>query len=243
MPADLKLIVDHEDRNLKKRVFPHFPLNYLTFKVRPRDSKLVSHAYEVNFLSFDGMQLSIKLGKNLFKEGDQVVGSLNWWGELLEIEGNVRWVRGHHLGVKFHSKCQDELKQFVGLEKVLLKMRKVDLNDEFLKVPQDLSLWLRSDGIFDLYTWKNTDGSYRRVHLSYMQQVLEWENQQGLTTGKIFSKRDIETPLWQEHEYYLQVDHQLNPNTHEFFQRFIENLPEDSVPSDLASLLKHRFAS
>lgn len=232
-------------REIERRVLPHFPLNYLTFKVAVHGQKgqLAPTTFEVANLSLSGMQINQKLGDGHFKKGDRVQGMLNWAGSLLNVEGEIVWSREERFfGIAFSKlSTTGKLQEFFSTPEVVKKMRKVDLEDEYLYAKRDLSLWLRSDSVFELFVWQNRDGSFDRVHMSFLEHILEWSVQSGLQTGKIFSQRDILTPLWQEHEHTFTTDEKINIVTQDTFSDIVKNISPQFLNDSYRSFLHSKL--
>lgn len=214
------------------RVFPRFPFCFLTCKSGGR-------VFEVKDVSATGMQLSLKDGSFDYRRGHAIPGILHWHGDSLDIAGQVEWVRGRRLGVRF-SLADDfprRFRQFFSLEKIVARMRPLHRSDLAMELPGNLKCWLRADGPVELFMWCYKDGEISSFQLLFMEAFLEWEDGRGLAGGRILTRRDVETPLVQEDEMVFRDDPGPDEGQLAGARKLIALMPEKLLPQEMAQFL------
>ena len=260
MAGALNLIKESE-KQIEKRIFPRFPFNSLSFKEeekkqkkkwwrflwpfgRRRQKKNQGHAFEVDNISFNGMQLTLKNGKHGHKIDDLLKGTLSWRGDTLKVQGVIKWISKGRLGVSFDSKKKQKkgLARFLSVDKIVAGMRAVHRINMDLDLPTDLKSWLRADGPVEIFVWQHKDG-----HISHFQFVLtdcfvEWRDGRGIRTGSILELRDKETPLSKEDEFTFKMDGQIEKSKVSTAQKIVERLTAKHLDSDTLDFLKRKLS-
>ena len=258
MASALNLIKENED-HIEKRIFPRFPFNSLSFKeedkknkrkwlfwplFRRRKKKNLAHAFEVDNISYTGMQLTLKDGGHAHKVKDILKGTLSWRGDTLKVYGVVKWISKGRLGVAFDAKKKQKksLKRFLSADKIVAGMRAVHEINLNLDLPADLKFWLRADGPVEIFIWQHKDG-----HISHFQVILidcfvEWRDGQGIKTGSILELRDKETPLSKEDEFTFKIDGQVEKSKITMAQQIAKRLSSRHLDKDTLDFLQRKLS-
>ena len=60
--------------------------------------------------------------------------------------------------------------------------------------------------MFELLIWGHGDGKYQKIQALFDDNFVEWQDGQGLQTGKLLSHQDKDTPLFAQDELTLEMD-------------------------------------
>ncbi len=228
-------LIKNSTGEVEKRVFPRFPFSYLTFK-----DKGHSQVFEVKDISFTGMQLGLKEGEHSYRLGSHVEGTLHWRGSSLAITSQVKWVRGNCIGVSFNldKTPRTELESFLSLDNIVSSMRPVHNNPFDLELPSNLKYWLRADAPVEIFVWRHNDGELAKIHVILLNNLLEWEDGKGLRTGRVLSKRDLDSPLVSEDEFMFEIDQSVDPEKLQFAQSVVSRLGAQHMPTEALEFIK-----
>jgi len=223
-------------QEIEKRVFPRFPFNYLTFKAQNGQERV----FAVKDISFTGMQLSLKDGGHPYKVGQSIVGELHWRGSVLSLDAEVKWVHGQRLGLKFQDgeEFVGEIKDFLSIENIVKGMRALHNSAMDLDLPSDLRYWLQADGPVEVFVWCHNDGEISRFQLVMMESFVEYQDGKGLKSGRVLTKRDLDTPLVQEDEFVFEMDETIDEERLSFAKSIIKEIPGEYLPSDVFDFLR-----
>lgn len=225
----------------EKRIFPRFPFNYLTFKSSGSDSLV----FEIKDISFTGMQLCLKDGGHSFTAGSDISGTLHWQKASLDAVGKVKWVSGKRVGVEFKvdDTFEKNVQNFLSVENMVDSLRPIHEFSAGVEVPANLKYWLRADGPFEVFVWRHNDGELSRFQFLMMERFVEWEDGVGIRTGRIISKRDLDTPLITEDELVFSLDESVNTAAVEFAQDILSNIGPEFIPQEANDFLKLKLNS
>ncbi len=235
MENHLSLIkTDYQD--IEKRIFPRFPFNYLTFKAQNG----VERVFAVKDISYKGMQLSLKDGGHPYKIGEEVGGQLHWRGATLDLTAEVKWVHGQRLGVKFKDdgSFEEKIKGFLSIDNIIRGMRALHQSQMDLDLPSDLQYWLQADGPVEVFIWTHSDGEIARFQLVLMDSFVEYQDGKGLKSGRVLTKRDLDTPLVQEDEFVFEMDETLDDERLNFAQQVVLKIPSTFLPEHVFDFLR-----
>jgi PilZ domain len=223
----------------EKRVLPRFPFCYLTFKADD-----TSRVFEVKDISLTGMQLSLKDDVHSFAEDAGVKGSIHWLGKTLDIAGTVKWHTPHRIGVEFQKKKEvlDKVQKFLSLEDLVKNLKPLHKVNDGLEIPARLKYWLRSDGPVELFVWQHSDGEISKFQLLFLEVFVEWEDGQGLKTGRTLSKRNVDSPLLNEDEWVFHIDSNVELAKLERARDLVELISSDLLPSDVQKLILRQLS-
>ncbi len=223
----------------EKRVLPRFPFCYLTFK-----SDETSRVFEVKDISHTGMQLSLKDDSHHFIEEAPLKGSIHWMGKTLDVAGVVKWHTDSRVGIEFHKKRDvlEKVQSFLRMEEIVKHLKPLHRVDGGLEIPNRLKYWLRSDGPVEIFVWQHSDGEIARFQVLFFEVFVEWEDGQGLKTGRILSKRNVDSPLVNEDEWFFHIDTDVMPEKLERVQELLKLISNDLLPEEVKNLL-HRQLS
>ncbi len=227
-------------QEVEKRIFPRFPFCFLTFKGNSgRDQ-----AFEVVDISHTGMQLGLKDGGHNYTEGQILTGSVHWKGQSLSVSGKVKWVRGRRLGVKFvqEDTLVDDIKNFLSVKNIVRSMRPVHGSDIDMDMPSNLKFWVRADGPFEIFVWRHNDGEVARFQVIMMEHFVEWQDGRGLKTGRVVSKRDLDTPLICEDEVVFQIDDAVDAHKMAMANELVNALGEGHLPEGARAFLSLKLS-
>jgi len=223
----------------EKRILPRFPFCYLTFK-----SDENSRVYEIKDISHTGMQISVKENEHQFAEDAALKGCIHWHGKSLDIAGTVKWTTTNRLGVEFHKKREilEKVQDFLQLEELVKKLKPLHKLNEGLEIPARLKYWLCSDGPVEIFIWQHGDGEIAKFQVLFMEIFVEWEDGAGLKTGRILSKRNVDSPLLTEDEWVFQIDSNLAEEKLGKSKRLVNLISEELLPSEAKSFLSRQLS-
>lgn len=233
-------LIKTDFQEIEKRVFPRFPFSYLTFKAQNG----TDHVFAVKDISFTGMQLSLIDGGHPFKNGQNVAGELHWKGASLALDAEVKWVHGQRLGVEFSNSknFEKEIKCFLSIENIIRGMRALHKTPMDLELPGDLHYWLQADGPVEVFVWCHKDGEISRFQLIMMESFVEYQDGKGLKSGRVLTKRDLDTPLVTEDEFIFEMDERLDDERLDFAREIVGHIPENFLPSSVFDFLRLKLS-
>ncbi len=226
-------LIKTEYREVEKRVLPRFPFSFLLFR-----SKDESKVFVVSDISKTGMQICLKDGELKGVVGDSIVGDLQWRGQRLEIKGNIVWVKENRLGVAFDDGVDLQIADYFSVENIVAGLRPMHDVQLGVEIPSNLKYWLRADGPMEVFIWKHSDGDFSRLQFILLDTFVEWEDGRGVKSGKVVTKRDVDTPLFSEDEFVFQLDEGVDFSKINFAKDVIEKLSTDLLPQNVIDFMK-----
>lgn len=223
----------------EKRVLPRFPFCYLTFK-----SDDNSRIYEVKDISYTGMQISLKEESHRFPEDTVLKGSIHWLGKNLDIAGTVKWSTNNRLGLEFvkRREVMDKVHDFLSLTEMVKRLKPLHKVEDGLEIPPRLKYWLRSDGPVEVFVWQHGDGEIAKVQVLLLDTFVEWEDGSPLKSGRVLSKRNVDSPLLTEDEWVFKIDADVDGEKLEKVKELISLIPNDLLPSELRTFLVRQLS-
>ena len=223
----------------EKRILPRFPFCYLTFK-----SDDTSRVYEIKDISYTGMQISVKENLHQFNEDAPLKGCIHWHGKSLDIAGTVKWATANRLGVEFHKRREilEKVQDFLQLEELVKRLKPLHKLEQGMDLPARLKYWLRSDGPVEIFVWQHGDGEIAKFQVLFMEIFVEWEDGAGLKTGRILSKRNVDSPLLTEDEWVFQIDDNLAEEKLGKSKRLVNLISDELLPSEAKSFLARQLS-
>lgn len=223
----------------EKRILPRFPFCYLTFK-----SDESSRVYEIKDISHTGMQLSLKEDHHNFKEDHVLRGHIHWLGKNLDISGVVKWHTQNRIGVEFAKKREvlEKVQDFLQTEELVKRLKPLHKVDDGLEIPARLKYWLQSDGPVELFVWQHNDGEMAKFQVLFLETFVEWEDGQGVKTGRILSKRNVDSPLLTEDEWVFQIDAGLDEQRLQKVRGLIQHISENQLPSEVKTFIARQLS-
>lgn len=242
MESKLTLIKNPEDEFIKKRL-PSFPYCYLTFKFSQGPHK--GKVFEVSDISFTGMQLVSRSGTFELAKEDEIKGVVHWHGKEIKITGNIRWVREERLGLSFTRKLFKKVETFLAPEVVSKNMKALHdyLKDKDFSWPENLKYWLKADGPVEIFVWYHLDGEYKNFQIIYLENFVEWEDGVGVRTGRVFTKRNLETPLFSEDELVIQCDGGIDSARTDLGVKLIRSLTREQLDPEVKEYLLFKLGA
>jgi hypothetical protein len=232
-------LVKSDFEKLEKRVFPSFPFCYLTFKAQSGNDLV----FEIKDISQSGMQLGLKNGVHGIKEEQQIAGEIHWQGLKLDVLGDVKWATERRLGVEFSNrpKLREDIGAFLSVDNFAKNMKPIHQMDYGVDLPARLKYWLRSDGPVEIFVWQHADGEFSKFQLLLMENFIEWADGEGLKTGRIMSKRDIDTPLISEDEFVFKMDEVIDDNKVQSCRELIKQINNNLLSLQTLDFIKMKL--
>ncbi|MCT4641056.1 MAG: PilZ domain-containing protein [Bacteriovoracaceae bacterium] len=229
-------LVESDFEKMEKRRLPRFPFCYLIFK----ETSANENVYEVKDISETGMQLCLKNGSHLYSRQDTIGGNLSWLGNTVECYGQVQWIRGDRVGVAFSSSSElkESLKNFLTIEDFSMALKPIHKLNLDVELPPKLKYWLRSDGPVEVFIWTHSDGEISSFQFLIMEQFVEWVDGKGIQTGRVISKRDVDTPLVNTDEFVFQIDEYIDDVKLARAKALSSLITQDKLPLDMIKFLK-----
>jgi hypothetical protein len=223
----------------EKRVLPRFPFCYLTFKSDESD-----RVYEVKDISYTGMQISLKDNSHGFSENALLKGSIHWLGKNLDISATVKWFTDNRLGLEFikRREVMDKVHNFLSLDEMVKRLKPLHKVEDGLDFPPRLKYWLRSDGPVEIFVWQHGDGEIAKVQVLFLDSFVEWEDGQSLKTGRILSKRNVDSPLINEDEWVFKMDQDPDGEKIGRVKELLSLIPDDLLPNELQTFLVRQLS-
>lgn len=223
----------------EKRVLPRFPFCYLTFK-----SDDTSRIYEVKDISHTGMQLSLKEEAHVFVDDSVLKGSIHWLGKNLDIAGTVKWSTSNRLGIEFVKRREvtEKVMAFLDINEIVKRLKPLHKVEGGLEIPPRLKYWLRSDGPVELFVWQHGDGEIAKVQILFLEVFVEWEDGQDLKTGRILSKRNVDSPLLSEDEWVFKMDADADVEKLNKVKELIGLIPQEQLPTEVKTFMVRQLS-
>ncbi len=223
----------------EKRVLPRFPFCYLTFK-----SDQTSRVYEVKDISHTGMQLSLKDDAHGFNPEATLKGSIHWLGKNLDIAGTVKWQTSNRIGVEFikRREVMEKVQNFLNLEDMVKRLKPLHKVEGGLEIPAKLKYWLRSDGPVEIFVWQHGDGEMAKFQALFLETFVEWEDGVGIKTGRVLSKRNVDSPLVTEDEWVFKMDQNIDAIKLERVNDLVQLIGDDLLPSEVRSFIARQLS-
>jgi len=223
----------------EKRILPRFPFCYLTFK-----SDDTSRVYEIKDISHTGMQISLKNDEDGFKEDSVLKGHIHWLGKNLDVSGIVKWHTQNRLGVEFAKKRDvlEKVQNFLQMDEMVKRLKPLHKVEGGLEIPARLKYWLRSDGPVEVFVWQHGDGEIAKCQILFLETFVEWEDNVGLKTGRILSKRNVDSPLLTEDEWVFQIDQNIDAQKLERVKTLLTHIGEDLLPREVTAFLVRQIS-
>lgn len=218
----------------EKRIFPRFPFCYLTFK--PEES---ARAHEIKDISLTGMQLGTTHESEAYTEGQTLRGIVHWLGQELHMHGKVMWSTKGRVGVEFTKRQEltKSLQTFLSLDRTVKALKPLHKVDYGAELPAKLKYWLRADGPVEVFVWQHQDGELSQFQILLFETFVEWKDGIGIKTGRIMSKRNVDTPLLDEDEIVFRVDEGIDDNKLQRARALIEQLSEELIQREAKEFL------
>ncbi|MEX0798423.1 MAG: PilZ domain-containing protein [Bacteriovoracaceae bacterium] len=228
-------LVKSDFEKLEKRILPRFPFCYLIFKKDNGNG----HVFEVKDISHSGMQLALKSGALEAREGEDLRGEIHWLGKTLRVTGNIKWSKENRLGVEFSNqpKLREAVDNFLDVDHFAQSLKPLHKQELGLELPAKLKYWLRSDGPVEVFIWQHNDGELSKFQVLMMENFIEWKDTKGLKTGRVISKRDIDTPLISEDEFVFKLDETIDDQSIEQARKLVNKIDTDKLSQDTLDFL------
>ena len=228
-------LVESDFEDLQKRVLPRFPFCYLTFKCEQNN-----HVFEVRDISHSGMQLVLRNGQHQIAKGASVHGRIHWYGQEEQVTGTVKWATNDRLGMEFSTQqsARESINEFLSMGNFVEHLRPIHKVDTGVELPAKLKYWLRSDGPVELFVWQHSHGDLSHFQFIIMENFVEWVDGEGLKTGRVISKRDVDTPLINEDEFVFKVDNHLDEEKIKAAKDLVSKLGSDKLSEGTLKFLR-----
>jgi hypothetical protein len=186
-----------------------------------------------------GMQIAVKDESETFASDQTIPGHIHWLGKNLDILGVVKWQTNRRIGIEFAKKkdVMEKVQNFLKTEEMVKRLKPLHKVEEGLEIPARLKYWLRADGPCEVFVWQHNDGEIAKSQLLFLETFVEWEDGSGLKTGRVLSKRNVDSPLLTEDEWVFQMDAGLDSEKMDKVKDLIGHISNDLLPSDVRSFL------
>lgn len=147
-------------------------------------------------LSLEGMAFRVIDQDDLgvFSVAAKIEGTLNLDGKRHEVKAQVRHIRSDLVGCRFEELKNDNnndknndtytaLSQFLDPAILGSKLRPIP-------APEGGLLWYRAPSGTNFLLWRGTDGHYSRVMMHILGNFVQWDSEDGLSTGRIEPSKD-----------------------------------------------------
>jgi hypothetical protein len=190
------------------------------------------------------MQISLKDSSSSFGHDAVLRGSIHWLGSHLDISGVVKWTTQNRLGVEFNKRREllEQINDFLKTEEIIKKLKPLHKVEGGLEIPPRLKYWLRADGPVELFIWQHGDGEISKVQILYLDAFFEWEDGVGAKTGRILSKRNVDSPLLNEDEWVFNLDAYLDIERLEKVKELVSAIGYDLLPREVQSFLLRQLS-
>lgn len=224
-------------QDVEKRVFPRFPFTSLIFKVNG------GRSFEVVDISHTGMQLALRDGGHEMQSNSTITGEIHWRGSQLQLSGTVKWTKGLRLGIEFskNKNFQSELSEFLSVNSLAKQLRAIHEANLDLELPAQLKYWLQADGPVEVFVWRHNDGEISRFQILLLQSFVEWEDGKGVRSGKILTKRNLETPLFSEDEFMFQIDEGIDEQKLTMARQLVASINDGLLPIEALQFLERKL--
>jgi hypothetical protein len=168
---------DSDIPDTERRRLPRISLMGEQFKL-----DTAGKVFSVTDLSLEGMALRI-IDRDHFKyfvTGTLLQGHLNLKGDKYSIDARVKRLSHDAVGFQFENLSEN-------LRKALSKFLDPKiLGAELRPIPSSEGgpIWYHAPSGTDLLLWRKTDGQYRRISLFVLGTFIQWDETDGLTTGR-----------------------------------------------------------
>lgn len=227
----------------KERIsLPRYPIPQLTFKQTSEGDTQRSHGLEVRDISTSGMQVENKLNSLTWKVGDVIEGNLKMQNEKISITGEVVWVKQDRAGLRFKKTELQELilNKVLNIAKLIESIKPLHLSLGQEK-PLDLRYWFQAVGPLEFMVWGNQAGPLSSSLWIYSHFFVQWNDAEGIKTGKIYRQRGEDEWNLMEGECVLLFDHEINQGLLEKLRQFMSSLSEDYFYDDDFAILNSKL--
>ncbi len=223
-----------QDEKSEKKFLPRLPFTPLTFR---EDGKSNRKTFEVRDVSQEGMRLALKEGEHSYCVGFILVGWIRLKGESLRVQGEVRWVKGQTLGVRFFQdkKLKKGLNEFLG-PKSLIKGIK-NICDLEIDLPSGLKAWTCSDTGFETFVWCHENGGISGFQILFAGNIVEWREEHNIRTGEILYLRSRNGPL-NEEEFLFDFECVVDETKLSFAKKLIGLVTEKHLPKNVLMFIR-----
>lgn len=93
----------------------------------------------------------------------------------------------------------------------------------------------------ELFVWQHADGELSKFQILLMENFVEWEDGSGLKTGRILSKRNIDSPLINEEELVFKMDPGADLEKIGTVKELVEQLPGTLLSGEVQHFLMRQL--
>lgn len=149
------------------------------------------------------------------------------------------------LGVEFTTSAtgREQIDKFLNISALAGHLKPVHMVDYGVDLPVKLKYWLRADGPVEVFVWQHDDGELSKFQVLIMENFVEWEDGKGLQTGRVISKRDVDTPLISEDEFVFRIDPGLDDMKIGRAAKLVHGVNPDYIPRSTADFISMKLRS
>jgi len=148
------------------------------------------------------------------------------------------------LGVEFAKRREilERVQDFLNIQEIVKKLKPLHKVEGGLEIPPRLKYWLRSDGPVEVFVWQHSDGEIAKLQVLFLEVFVEWEDGAGLKTGRILSKRNVDSPLLTEDEWVFKIDADQDADKLARVRELLGLITKDQLPYEVQTFLVRQLS-
>lgn len=167
-----------EESNFERRRLPRLSLTTEQFKLDQN-----GRIFPIADLSSKGMAIRVIETSDFryFPVGSKFKGTLNLRREKFRVSAQVRHLGNEMVGCEFfelEEKSATAIAEFLDPIALAKELRPIPATD-------GVALWYHGPSGTDFLLWRASDGKYTRMTLFLLGTFVQWEEDKGLTTGRL----------------------------------------------------------
>ncbi len=137
------------------------------------------------------------------------------------------------MGIEFSKNLQKKIIEFLSLKNFVSVLRPLHDTHFDVDTPSNLKYWLRADGPFEVFIWQHGNGEFSKLQVIVMENFIEWNDGTGVKTGRVVSKRDVDTPLITEDEFLFSIDDTLDLQKVNLASEVLSLIPDANLSTNV----------
>jgi hypothetical protein len=90
--------------------------------------------------------------------------------------------------------------------------------------------------------WQHGHGEIAKLQILFLEVFVEWEDGEGVKTGRTLSKRNVDSPLLTEDEWVFQMDPEIDGEKLDKVKELIGLIPQDQLPVEVQTFLVRQLS-
>ena len=226
----------------EKITLPRYPIPQVTF--RPKAAVgMPAHSLEIRDITPSGMQVENKMMHTPWNIGEVIEGELRFLDHKIPIRADIIWIKQGRAGLKFQSKeLQKKIQDTILNISHLIQHLKPLHQNLSLEKPLNLRYWFQSAGPLEFMVWGDKSDPLASSLWVYSHFFVQWNDAEGLKTGKIYRQRADDEWNLLEGECVLLFDQEINQDILAKLAFFIKNIAAEGFEGDDYSILKSKLS-